>query len=370
MTTNTTNAQLPKKRIEYIDALRGLTMILVVFGHIEMTCFGFNNPAFTNTGSFLISFHLPLFFWISGFIAYRTNTKWDLHTFLIASYKKAITLLSPAFLIGILYTYIYLNKGFLEFLTHNGKHGYWFTIALFEIFLIVYAVNTFLYNRDPQIHKRRISIALIILSGCLFLAKIALKINPTLYEIANILSFHHSFNYFQYFAFGYICSMYKEVFNKILESKIFSTIIIILFAVLFYIKRCYISELTNDSMNIWRMLDIFLEMIIGYLGLLVMYNTFNKYQDSFTADKKIGKTLQFIGKRTLDIYILHYFFLPHIPEVGNMLLAGNKVILELTIGLTISLVVISLCLAISSVLRTSPMLAKWLFGVKINKKQD
>lgn len=362
MTTNI-NTQLPKKRIEYIDALRGLTMILVVFGHIEMTCFGFNNPAFTNTGSFIISFHLPLFFWISGFIAYRTNTKWDLHTFLTASYKKAITLLIPAFFIGIIYTYTYLNKDFYGFLTHNAKHGYWFTIALFEIFLILYAVNTFLYNRDPQIHKRRISIALIILSGCLFLAKIALKINPTLNEIANILSFHHSFNYFQYFAFGYICSMYKDEFNKALESKYLAAIIITLFAALFYIKRYYFTNLISDGIDIWRMFDIFLEMIIGYLGLLMAYNTFKTYQNSFTSEKKTGRVLQLIGKRTLDIYILHYFFLPNIPQVGKMLLGGNKVILELGIGLTISFLVIGLCLIISSILRTSPFLAKWLFGV-------
>ena len=49
MTTNTTNAQLPKKRIEYIDALRGLTMILVVFSHVEMTSFGFETPTFINS---------------------------------------------------------------------------------------------------------------------------------------------------------------------------------------------------------------------------------------------------------------------------------------------------------------------------------
>lgn len=368
MTTNTTNAQLPKKRIEYIDALRGLTMILVVFSHVEMTSFGFETPTFIN--SLFMSFRMPLFFWVSGFIAYRANIEWNWSTWWAMSKKKMLIQLIPTFTFGLIYAYAYFNSDFTTFITHNGKLGYWFTIALLEIFLIVYTTNVLLYNNNPKVHRKRMLVALIILSGVLFIAKIALKIIPSLNEIGNILTLHHSFNYFQYFAFGYICSMYKEVFNKILESKIFSTIIIILFAVLFYIKRCYISELTNDSMNIWKMLDIFLEMIIGYLGLLVMYNTFNKYQDSFTADKKIGKTLQFIGKRTLDIYILHYFFLPHIPEVGNMLLDGNKVILELTIGLTISLVVISLCLAISSVLRTSPMLAKWLFGVKINKKQD
>ena len=123
--------------------------------------------------------------------------------------------------------------------------------------------------------------------------------------------------------------MYKDEFNKSLESKYLTAIIITLFAALFYIKRCYFTNMVSDSIDIWRMLDIFLEMIIGYLGLLMAYNTFKTYQNSFTSEKKTGRVLQLIGKRTLDIYILHYFFLPHIPQVGNMLLDGNKVILEL-----------------------------------------
>lgn len=157
--------------------------------------------------------------------------------------------------------------------------------------------------------------------------------------------------------------MYKDEFNKALESKYLAAIIITLFATLFYIKRYYITNLISDGIDIWRMFDIFLEMIIGYLGLLMAYNTFKTYQNSFTSEKRTGRVLQLIGKRTLDIYILHYFFLPNIPQVGNMLLGGNKVILELGIGLTISFLIIGLCLIISSILRTSPFLAKWLFGV-------
>ena len=40
----TTSTNYPKKRIEYIDALRGLTMILVVFSHVELSGFEIKNP--------------------------------------------------------------------------------------------------------------------------------------------------------------------------------------------------------------------------------------------------------------------------------------------------------------------------------------
>lgn len=358
----TTNTQLPKKRIEYIDALRGLTMILVVFSHVELTSFGFENPTFIN--SLFMSFRMPLFFWVSGYIAYKASIQWNWSTWWQMSKKKTIIQLIPTLIFGLIYAYAYKNTDFQSFISHNGKLGYWFTIALLEIFLIVYTTNVCLYNSNPQVHRRRMLIALILLSAVLFLTKIILKVSPALNEIGNLFTLHHTFNYFQYFAFGYICSMYKETFNKALESKYFSAIIIILFASLFYVKASYISAIAGGGMSIWAMIDITLEMLIGYFGLLLVFNTVKTYQSSFTADKRIGRALQFIGKRTLDIYLLHYFLLPHLPQVGDFLLKGNNTTLELITGVLLSIVVLTLCLAISSILRTSPLLAKWLFGVK------
>lgn len=359
-----TTTQQPTKRIEYIDALRGLTMILVVFSHVEMTSFGITAPTFIN--SLFMSFRMPLFFWVSGFIAYKASIQWNWPTWWQMSKKKLLVQLIPTLVFGLIYTYAYYGTDIQTFITHNGKLGYWFTIALLEIFLIVYTTNTCLYSSNPKTHRKRMLVALILISGILFLTKIILKMHPALNEAGNVLSLHHSFNYFQYFAFGYICSMYKDEFNKILDNKYFAASVIVLFAALFYTKSSYITTHAGNSMDMWKILDIIAEMIAGYLGLLIVYNTFRTYQNSFTSDKKAGKVLQFIGKRTLDIYLLHYFFLPHIPQQIGDIIQQNNTTLELFIGGFISLIVIGLCLTVSGVLRTSPLLAKWLFGV--NKK--
>ena len=362
---STTSTVQPRKRIEYIDALRGMTMILVVFSHVEMTSFGLTTPTFIN--SLFMSFRMPLFFFISGFIGYKANIEWNRHTWWTMSKKKLLVQLIPTFVFGLIYAYAYFDADFLTFITHNGKLGYWFTIALLEIFLIVYTTNACLYNKDQDIHRRRMLVALILLSGCLFLTKIVLKMQPTLNEIGNILSLHHSFNYFQYFAFGYICSMYKDNFNRLLENKYIAAAIIVLFASLFYTKVSYVGIHVGNSMNVWKMLDIVLEALIGYFGLLIVYNTFKTYQSSFTADTKVGSALQFIGKRTLDVYLLHYFLLPHLPQVGKYIQEGHNATLEITLGVLLSLIIIALCLIISSILRTSPLLAKYLFGVNKQK---
>lgn len=339
-----------------------MTMILVVFAHVEMTSFGFSTPTFIN--SLFMSFRMPLFFFISGFIGYKASIQWNWPTWWTMSKKKLLIQLIPTFVFGLLYAYTYCHTDFHTFITHNGKLGYWFTIALLEIFLIVYTTSTCIYSSNPKTHRKRMLIALILLSGILFLTKIILKLHPTLNEAGNVLSLHHSFNYFQYFAFGYICSMYKNTFNRLLENKYLTASIILLFAVLFYAKRNYIAPHASNAMDIWRIADIMAEMIAGYLGLLIVYNTFKTYQDSFTADKSIGRALQFIGRRTLDIYLLHYFFLPFLPQLGRFIQEGNNATLELAIGGLISLIVIGICLAVSSILRTSPFLAQHLFGAK------
>lgn len=54
-------------RIEYIDALRGFTMILVVFSHIIEFCYNWSSEVFSYNDIFIL-FRISLFFFISGFI--------------------------------------------------------------------------------------------------------------------------------------------------------------------------------------------------------------------------------------------------------------------------------------------------------------
>lgn len=361
----TTNIQQPKKRIEYIDALRGMTMILVVFSHVEMSTFDFNTPTFIN--DLFMSFRMPLFFFISGFIAYKANVVWNKQTWWQMSRKKLLVQLIPTFIFGLIHAYAYQGVDFREFITNDHKLGYWFTIALLEIFLIVYTTNTLLYSADHNKHKKRMLVALVLLSAVLYVLRFALKMVPSLNEVGNILSLHRTVNYFQYFAFGYICSMYRDVFTRVLDKKYTMAIVITLFVGLFYAKRFYISVHIGNSFDMWKIVETLIETLIGYFGLLVVYNTFKIYEGSFTTNTKVGRALQFIGKRTLDVYLLHYFLIPYLPQVGKVLQESHNAALEITIGLLLSLIVVGLCLVISGILRTSPVLAKYLFGVSKKK---
>ena len=76
--------------------------------------------------------------------------------------------------------------------------------------------------------------------------------------------------------------------------------------------------------------------------------------------------MKYIGRHTLDIYLLHFFFLPsNLTMFGTYFQSTSNPVIELFVSLTIAILVITVCLAVSKVLRTSPILAHYLFGQKI-----
>ena len=356
-----------KQRIEYIDALRGFTMILVVFAHLEGFCLLKNGFAsLTPLNSLFQSFRMPLFFFVSGFIAFKTATHWKQNELFERAIKK-VQVIIPTLVFGLIYCYIYIDKDFNFFITDAAKGGYWFTIVLLEIFIIYYIVNL-LFPLQKSGEKSRLvdkwTIALICLSIILYLLKIPLKINPTLRLIGDVTSFHYTCTFFQFFSFGLLAARYSNVTTNILEHSKFCALTIISFFSFWYIKTFFIVPHETYNIDYWKITATIFDSLTGYLGILTIFGCFRKYQRTLSSEIKVGRFLSFIGRRTLDIYLLHYFFLSPIPSVGEWLEKNPNVVVELSIGLILSLLIIGCCLLISQLLRTSDFLAYWLFGVK------
>ena len=61
--------KMTTNRYEYIDALRGIAILFIVFGHIPMFCYGLSEAAQLSSFRALTSMvQLPLFFFISCFL--------------------------------------------------------------------------------------------------------------------------------------------------------------------------------------------------------------------------------------------------------------------------------------------------------------
>ena len=72
----------------------------------------------------------------------------------------------------------------------------------------------------------------------------------------------------------------------------------------------------------------------------------------------------FVGRRTLDIYLLHFFFLPKLLFLTPYLEPTRMMLVQLSLSLIVAALVVGLCLLVSEVIRSSNILAYICFGVK------
>ena len=125
-----------QQRLKWIDAMRGLAILLVVLGH---SIGSITDPM----NRFILSFHMPVFFFISGLVIncrYKNGELIPLKSFAI---KKANAILIPQLVLFIINTFfdvivehktITLNL----FLTNIFN---WFLVVLFYITLLYWAID-------------------------------------------------------------------------------------------------------------------------------------------------------------------------------------------------------------------------------------
>lgn len=339
-----------KERIQYIDALRGFTMILVVFGHVEVFSF-FNNGYESLLGKFFQIFRMPLFFFISGYLTYRDNDFFSFKHTIDCLKKKLFVQLVPTIIVGTLYT-IYINQSFSNFLSSPYKHGYWFTIALLEMFIVYYLVR-YISALLFRILKIDLFPALLFFVGyILFSLRGLFASGKLLGQMGDYGCLYETFRYFHFFVFGVVSRKFDKFFNFILKNNWINLFFIFTFtfSLFFYYKY--------PSLGMCSIMEI----VPRYSGLILVFTYFYTYQNNFTNKSRCGAFLQFMGKRTLDIYLLHYFLLPNLHFIGTFLKQDQNIVLELILGISIALLVIVLCLVISSIIRINPILSKLLLG--------
>ena len=105
-------------------------------------------------------------------------------------------------------------------------------------------------------------------------------------------------------------------------------------------------------------------MLMVFIAFRFLYSPILHHPSPFsTILHQASSFLKFVGTRTLDIYLLHYFFLPKLPMVGEFFRVNrHNFILDTTAALAVALVVVAFCVITSQLLRVSPFLKKYLFG--------
>ena len=131
------------KRIEYIDTMRGYTMILVVMAHVIE--FSYNGIEGFTWGAFFALFQMPLFFFISGFIMFKASSEWsneETWDFITKKFKIQII---PTIVFLSIFLYLF-NLDFSDAVDDKYKAGYWFTPILF-VYFFIYSCGSMLLTK-------------------------------------------------------------------------------------------------------------------------------------------------------------------------------------------------------------------------------
>lgn len=351
-----------KQRIEFIDALRGFTMILVVFAHVETFMLSID-PGTTFISRLFLSFRMPLFFFISGYLSYKEGKIWTVNVWKTSVWNKFRVQLIPTAFFGLLYTYLFRLGGFLDFFRNYHKFGYWFTICLLGMLVIMYTINCVvnLLNKNNPPSRKLTSLLLIVVSMILWGFKFIYDKYSGIATISNYFCFHQVCVYFPFFAFGVIASEYKIKFANFLDNEVIQACVYVAFGVVFYLKNM-LNETTTDTTLIFLVYRSIQDIILGVLGICIVYNFFRKNSSMFSSATLFGRQLQRVGSRTLDIYMLHYFFLTKI-SFGNAFVRDSNIVCELLFVGALAVVITYCCLFVSDMLRTSKFFSVFLFGM-------
>ena len=351
-----------KTRLEWLDALRGFTMVMVVAYHVAQTGFG---ETLKNSSSmpFLIMFRMPLFFFVSGFLAYKASQVWNARNLGKLLAKKLRVQIVPTvifFLVATAILHNNLDKTIMIHLHSMYKGGYWFTLVLLYMFVVYYL---FAYVESKM--KRRSWIPIVVLFVLSLVAYETCFLPKQFFyayghkgmadTIMTQTSFILLFQYFPFFLYGNIVHRYWKQAECVMDSRWFFPIVVLV---------ALLSSLDALKWHTLRMEWANLPMTLARFTMLtIVFMFFRRYKESFTREHWVGRGLQYIGVRTLDIYLIHYIFLPHVSGVGAFFKVNpGNFVLDTTMSILLGLLVIGFCLVTSSILRISPLLKKYLFG--------
>ena len=268
--------------------------------------------------------------------------------------RKMMVQLVPTFI------FLFLLAPPPEFFHQLGalKGGYWFTFVLFEFFILYMLAIRLCRKWD-------FGVALLIALGSFIYARyyhaiLSSAVGWQVYAI-NVLGFL-SVVVWRYFLFFYIGAWVRRHFEAFIRWTDKPAVILVITAVF-----AFVASTPHKDHLIYEMLRLYVGGITG----MIMVFCFFRLSASWLQRIHLSKPLQYVGTRTLDIYMLHYFFLPRfMMNYADLLQAFDNSVIELVIILCVSLSVLGVTLLASCVIRLSPFLGHYLFGVDNHREQN
>lgn len=164
-------------------------------------------------------------------------------------------------------------------------------------------------------------------------------------SIAQALSIQQFFKYLPFFFYGVTLSILPKLKEKIESANYIYTISLIFLFVFVYIAIGY--TLGN--------------IIIALCYINVMVYFFNR-----VCKNKKSKIVDYVARRTLDIYLFHFFLLPaFVAEIPSAFNPDTNILLTLSVVILLSVLVLSGTLVLTKFIGFSKPLSYVILGKRI-----
>lgn len=334
------------KRIEYLDAIKGFAIILMVMGHViawnyadyrEICIYNFNQPINVKTGGviwqLIYSFHMPLFFMISGFLLYKAYNWIDFVPFLK---KKISRLLLPWI----------CTFGISYFV--RGSMGYWFLLCLFQLSIMGFLMIIFM----KKINRNTYWLVDVFLMMLVYIVLRYFHVQE--WNISGIDIGSNFVAFLLPFFTGILLRKHKFLFSICIVKNWFYTCAFIVFFIVF------ISRYLLDECFVFEKLFHYSFIILPIMGSFLVIHAF-----AHNFFKRFWPTLSYLGIKTLPIYILHIIFVLQLSDVGDFILQQSlvtSITIQVIYAFAVSVIAILLSLIVYRILCVSNLFKRLLFG--------
>lgn len=340
---------MPQQRIKSFDSLKGLMMFLVVLGHLFL--FSYGSKPLPVIVKIFTTFHVPVFFFVSGMF-FGIDKRQAISEKALFIFKKGIYLIVPSLFFYVLYYYTH-NLNPFAFVT-DGFGFYWFLPVLFFSMLIIGTIN--IVSTLLKINKIELAGAIFTALLSAFFSLKGLNID---FKYIGVFHLHHLFSYFPFFVVGYMYRLRRDMVVNTLKNKTVITFAVIISALSFVIIQFSSEILPQYIIGLNYSLKL-------YSMPLVIMACFSRYQHCFESESKVNSFLVLVGRYTLPIYLLHYYFLPDLNWL-RCIIGENSTVLVLLILIVIAVAIIGLCVLFTKIISTSDFIGHYLLGQKSNK---
>lgn len=342
-------------RLRYFDVLKGIAIYMVVMGHVLTFCIRGIDSAIVFKAIGLI--HMPLFFFISGYFTLKQTENERLR--IPDMWKRFLQLIVPMVVVSSLWIYYFPHSGLQSPLksTWSGlwldlwKNGYWFTLTLFLINLI-YILTISIANRFKNPHRALATLSLII---GITLFTVNCHVNE---EIANVIELPFVSKYYIVFMAGALCRAYPGTFNKITSSSGWFTCALLAGALLSYyvFYPWEFPEMPTETRDICQ---IAIHICLAIIGVYLA----RPWAESVSPTNRWLGLWCYLGRKSLAIYLLHYFFLFPMSFLRAPLQAmGLDVVPTFTAAAIAAALIVAVTLGVNYVIERSRVLALLLTG--------